>query len=65
VTEYQLKIFSKLGIPIYESNDINLGWDGYNKDQLCDAGVYIWKVRGNFRNGESFTKMGDLTLLVN
>jgi PKD repeat protein len=65
VTEYQLKIFSKLGIPIYESNDINLGWDGYNKDQLCDAGVYIWKVRGKFRNGEPFIQMGDVTLLKN
>lgn len=65
VTEYQLKIFSKLGIPIYESNDINLGWDGYYKDQLCDAGVYIWKVRGKFRNGEPFIQMGDVTLLKN
>jgi PKD repeat protein len=65
VTEYQLKIFSKLGIPIYESNDINLGWDGYYKDRLCDAGVYIWKVRGKFRNGEPFIQMGDVTLLKN
>lgn len=65
VSEYQLKIFSKLGIPIFESNDINLGWDGYNKDQLCDPGVYIWKVRGKFRNGEPFIRMGDVTLLKN
>lgn len=63
VTEYQLKIFSKLGIPIFESSDINLGWDGYNKGQLCDPGVYIWKVRGKYRNGEPFIKMGDVTLL--
>ncbi len=65
VSDYQLKIFSKLGIPIFESNDINLGWDGYNKDQLCDPGVYIWKVRGKFRNGEPFIQMGDVTLLKN
>jgi PKD repeat protein len=65
VTDYQLKIFSKLGILIFESNDINLGWDGYNKGQLCEPGVYIWKVRGKFRNGEPFIKMGDVTLLKN
>jgi hypothetical protein len=65
VSEYQLKIFSKLGIPIFESNDINLGWDGYNNGQLCEPGVYIWKVRGKFRNGEPFIKMGDVTLLKN
>ena len=65
VSDYQLKIFSKLGILIFESSDINLGWDGYNKGQLCEPGVYIWKVRGKFRNGEPFIKMGDVTLLGN
>ena len=65
VSEYQLKIFSKLGILIFESNDVNTGWDGYNKGQLCESGVYIWKVRGKYRNGEPFTKMGDVTLLKN
>lgn len=63
VTEYQLRIFSKRGILIFESNDISYGWDGYYKGQLCEPGVYIWKVRGNFMNGEQFIKMGDLTLL--
>jgi PKD repeat protein len=65
VSDYQLKIFSKLGVVIFESSDVNLGWDGYNKGQLCDPGVYIWKVRGKFRNGEPFIKMGDVTLLKN
>jgi PKD repeat protein len=63
VTEYQLKIFSKTGILIFESNDINIGWDGYVDGLLSAAGVYIWKVRGKFRNGETFTKMGDVTLI--
>jgi PKD repeat protein len=65
VTEYQLKVFSKLGVLIFESSDVSLGWDGYNKGQLCDPGVYIWKVRGKFNNGEPFTRMGDVTLLKN
>jgi PKD repeat protein len=65
VAEYQLKIFSKLGVLIFESNDINIGWDGYYKGQLCNAGVYIWKVRGAFINGEPFVSMGDVTLLKN
>jgi hypothetical protein len=65
VSDYELKIFSKLGILIFESHDINIGWDGYFKGQLNNPGVYIWKVRGNFRNGQQFTKMGDVTLLKN
>jgi len=65
VSDYQLRVFSKRGILIFESNDINIGWDGYFKGQLSESGVYIWKVRGNFMNGEPFTKMGDVTLLKN
>lgn len=65
VSEYHLKIFSKMGVLIFETNDINIGWDGYFKGQLTNPGVYIWKVRGNFSNGEPFTKMGDVTLLKN
>jgi PKD repeat protein len=65
VTDYQLRIFSKMGILIFESSDISIGWDGYFKGQLSNPGVYIWKVRGNFRNGEPFIRMGDVTLLKN
>jgi len=65
VSDYQLKIFSKLGILIFESSDTNIGWDGYFNGQLSNPGVYIWKARGNFRNGKPFIKMGDVTLLRN
>ena len=65
VTDYQLRIFNRRGILIFESSDINIGWDGYYKGQLSDPGVYIWKISGNFMNGETFTKMGDVTLLRN
>ena len=65
VSVYQLRIFSKRGILIFESNDIAIGWDGYYKSQLCDPGVFIWKVRGKLNNGEPFVKMGDVILLKN
>jgi PKD repeat protein len=65
VAEYHLRIFSKLGILIFESDDTNIGWDGYFKGQLSEPGVYIWKVRGNFLSGEPFIFMGDLTILKN
>lgn len=63
VVEYQLRIFTRTGILIFESNDINIGWDGYNKGNLCEPGVYVWKVRVTFKNGETYVKMGDVTLL--
>lgn len=65
VAEYQLRIFSRKSLLIFESNDVNIGWDGYFKGQLNNPGVYIWKIRGKFANGEPFIKMGDVTLLKN
>lgn len=65
VSEYHMKIYSKMGFMVFESNDVNKGWDGYFKGQLSNPGVYIWKIAGYFRNGQSFNKIGDVTLLRN
>lgn len=65
VAEFRVQVFSKIGILLFESNDINTGWDGYFKGQLCNPGVYIWKATGRFINGEPFLKSGDVTLLKN
>lgn len=63
VVEYQLRIFNRFGSLMFESNDVNIGWDGYINDRLANPGVYIWKARGRFSNGESFTEFGNLTLI--
>ncbi|MGM0665974.1 MAG: PKD domain-containing protein [Bacteroidota bacterium] len=63
VTSYNLRVYSRRGILVFESNDIQVGWDGYYKGQKAEPGVYIWKARGTFKNGEPFVKGGDLTLL--
>jgi len=61
--EYQLRIFNRKGNLIFESNDYNIGWDGYYMQELQPQGVYIYKVRGRFANGKVFTRAGDVMLL--
>ncbi|MFZ0283353.1 MAG: PKD domain-containing protein [Bacteroidales bacterium] len=63
ISDYRLRIFNGRGTQIFESNDIYFGWDGYFNGQICEPGVYAWKVRGKYLNGEPFTKMGDVTLI--
>jgi PKD repeat protein len=63
VTSYNLRVYSRRGILVFESNDIQVGWDGYYKGQKAEPGVYIWKARGTFKTGEPFVKGGDVTLL--
>jgi len=61
--EYQMKIFSRQGMQIFESNDIHTGWDGYYQEKLAAQAVYIWKARGKFSNGKTFVKSGDVMLI--
>ena len=61
--EYQLKIFNRMGILLFETTDIQTGWDGYYQQELSPQGVYIWKARGKFSNGQTFVESGDVTLV--
>jgi PKD repeat protein len=64
ILEYNLQIFNRWGVLIYESNDLQKGWDGYFGDKnLAQQGVYVWKVTGRFADGEYYTKVGDVTFL--
>ncbi|MBA7591841.1 hypothetical protein ES708_34009 [subsurface metagenome] len=63
VVEYHLRIFNRRGELIFESNDINRGWDGYINARIAAQGVYVWKARGRYSNGQSFVKFGNVMLI--
>jgi gliding motility-associated-like protein len=63
VEKYKLQIFNRWGVLIFESKDINIGWDGYYKNKLVKQGVYVWLVEGKYANGKPFRKSGDVTVL--
>jgi len=63
VVEYNLYIYNRWGELMFESKDVDVGWDGYYNGKLCPQDVYIWKVEGKFINGKTFEKTGDVTLL--
>jgi hypothetical protein len=63
VAEYHLEIYTRWGEKLFYSDDVNRGWDGYNKENLCTQDVYVFKSWGYFQNGEMFQVKGDVTLL--
>ena len=32
---------------IFETGDLNKGWDGSFKGELCQQGVYVWKLNAS------------------
>ncbi|MBA3683364.1 MAG: gliding motility-associated C-terminal domain-containing protein, partial [Bacteroidetes bacterium] len=63
VVEYKLLIFNRWGELIFESNDINIGWDGYFRGKLCQQDAYVWKANVKFFDDRIYKKTGSVTLL--
>lgn len=63
VVEYDLSIYNRWGELLFNTTDINRGWDGYYKGSLCVQGVYVWKCTVTYGNGTSNVMAGDVTLL--
>lgn len=63
IVEFHLEIYDRWGEKLFESDDINIGWNGYYKGKLCKTDVYIWKAKGKYTDGGTFEKAGNLTLL--
>jgi len=61
--KYNLMIFTRWGQLIYQSTDPNRGWNGYFKGNLCEEGVYMYRVEGIYETGQPFTKVGNVLLL--
>ena len=45
VKDYHLMIFDRWGKLFFESDEINTGWNGYYKGDLCQQDVYVWKLQ--------------------
>jgi len=65
VEEYHLKIYNKYGKLIFETIEVEKGWDGYFENKLVPVEVYVYVVKGKFDDGEIFMKQGNVTVLYN
>jgi len=63
VEEYSLQIYDRWGSLIFESTNVNIGWDGYKDGKLLPGGVYIYKLTMRLSDGERTTQIGDVTMI--
>jgi len=63
VQEYNLQIYNRWGELLFETNDINKGWNGYYHGKLVPLGVYVWRADVTFTDNKQFVRSGDITLL--
>ncbi len=56
-------IYNRWGNLVYESNDINHGWDGTQNGKKSETGVYVYRAEVTFKDGETLVKRGNVTLV--
>ena len=63
-TKYQLLIFNRWGEVVFQTSDVNKGWDGRHNGILVPIDVYVWKISYKEENGfRNFTKEGHVNVI--
>lgn len=62
--DFNLLIFNRWGELVYQTTDMNAGWDGTYKGQPCQSDVYVYKVAAKGQTpGSLFNKEGTVALI--
>ncbi len=62
VKEYKLRIFNRWGEMVFQSTDVNEGWDGYYKGHEAMLGSYYYFIKYTYLGAEQLMK-GDIILV--
>lgn len=65
ISTFNMLIYDRWGKPIFESKDLNDGWNGTEVDgsTLAPPGNYAYKIWGEDTAGQKFEKIGSVLLL--
>lgn len=63
IAEFDLLIFDRWGMLLYESHDQSTGWDGTYKGHKCQEDVYVWRLRYLDNSGNRHDRIGHVSLI--
>ena len=63
VQDFQMVIFNRWGQQVFESNDADIGWNGFIGTELAPSGAYVYQVKIQFSDGKFINKTGSVTLI--
>jgi len=63
IDEYKLQVFNRWGEIVFESFQLDKGWDGFYHDELSKSDVYVWKCEATCIGGGTYKKMGNVSLI--
>jgi len=63
IKSLSFQIYNRWGEMVFESKSQDEGWDGTFNGQNASSGVYVYKLKAIYLDGEIKTDTGDITLL--
>lgn len=63
VYEYEIMIFNRYGDKVFESNSLNINWDGRISGRAAKSGVYFYSIRIKDFRGQFLDYQGNVTLI--
>jgi gliding motility-associated-like protein len=60
---YLFRIYDRWGKIIFETNDINKGWDGTFNNEPVEKGTYVYVITYRSVNGKNISHKGTVTLI--
>ncbi|MEM7548662.1 MAG: PKD domain-containing protein [Bacteroidota bacterium] len=63
VVGFNMLIFNKWGELLFETNNKEIGWDGYVDGVLSPPDVYVYRLKLTFSDSQEVERLGDLTLI--
>lgn len=61
--DYNFKIYNRWGNMIFETSEINQGWDGKYEGEFCPQGVYVYSIKYKNSQNKLIEKTGTVTLM--
>lgn len=63
IKEIKIAVYDRWGEKVFETTDINEGWNGTYKGVLLNTAVFVYCIKATYYSGENVVKKGDVTLL--
>ena len=60
---YELIIFNRWGEKLFESRDIEIGWDGVYEGEIVPLGTYVYTIRLIDADGKEHKRKGTVTVI--
>lgn len=63
ILNIDFKIYNRYGQLVFETDDVDEGWDGTMEGRPASQGVYVWTLEYGLIDGSSNKKSGNVTLI--